>query len=51
MRRGGAGDDLRRQPEFKFPIEGGRAKQPKEAAAKAKETAAPAKAKARRKSA
>jgi DNA end-binding protein Ku len=44
-------DDLRRQPEFKFPIEGGKAKQPKETAAKAKETAAPAKAKARRKSA
>ena len=26
-------DDLRRQPQFKFPIEGGKAKQPKVAAA------------------
>jgi DNA end-binding protein Ku len=46
----GKPDDLRRQPEFKFPIEGGKAKQPKVAAAKV--TAAPAsKAKAKRKSA
>ncbi len=28
-------DDLRRQPQFKFPIEGGKAKQPKAAAAPA----------------
>ncbi len=38
-------DDLRRQPQFKFPIEGGRSKQPKAAAAPA------AKAKPKRKSA
>jgi DNA end-binding protein Ku len=38
-------DDLRRQPQFKFPIEGGKAKQPKAAAAPA------AKAKPKRKSA
>jgi DNA end-binding protein Ku len=38
-------DDLRRQPQFKFPIEGGRARQPKVAAAPA------AKAKPKRKSA
>jgi DNA end-binding protein Ku len=38
-------DDLRRQPQFKFPIEGGKAKQPKAAAAPAP------RAKAKRKSA
>jgi DNA end-binding protein Ku len=41
----GKPDDMRRQPQFKFPIEGGKAKQPKEAAAPAP------RAKARRKSA
>jgi hypothetical protein len=41
-------DDLRRQPQFKFPIEGGRGKESKQA----KVAAAPAsKAKAKRKSA
>jgi len=40
-------DDLRRQPQFKFPIEGGKTKQPKAAAA----PAASAKTKAKRKSA
>jgi DNA end-binding protein Ku len=45
--------DLQRQPQFKFPIEGGKAKQPKQAAA-SKQAAAPAtagKAKPKRKSA
>jgi DNA end-binding protein Ku len=47
----GKPDELRQQPQFKFPIEGGRSKQPKVAAA-AKNAAAPvAKAKAKRKSA
>jgi DNA end-binding protein Ku len=46
----GKPDELRRQPQFKFPIEGGRAKQPKAAAAP-KAGAAPAKAKPKRKSA
>jgi endoglucanase len=41
----GKQDDVRRQPQFKFPIEGGKAKQPKEAAAPAP------RAKAKRKSA
>ena len=41
----GKQEDLRRQPQFKFPIEGGKARQPKQAAA------ASAKAKAKRKSA
>jgi DNA end-binding protein Ku len=41
----GKQDDVRRQPQFKFPIEGGKAKQPKEAAAPA------SRAKAKRKSA
>ena len=41
----GKPDDLRRQPQFKFPIEGGKAKQPKAAAAPAP------RAKAKRKSA
>ena len=40
-------EDLRRQPQFKFPIEGGKAKQPKAAAA----PAASSKAKPKRKSA
>jgi DNA end-binding protein Ku len=46
-------DDIRRQPQFKFPIEGGKAKQPKAAsAAAAKAASAPAaKAKPKRKSA
>ena len=47
-------EDLRKQPQFKFPIEGGKAKQPKEAAApaaKSKAAAATAKAKPKRKSA
>ena len=43
----GKPDDLRRQPQFKFPIEGGKAKQPKAAAA----PAASSKAKPKRKSA
>jgi DNA end-binding protein Ku len=48
----GKPDDIRRQPEFKFPIEGGKAKQPKVTAAPAKTAAAPvAKAKPKRKSA
>jgi DNA end-binding protein Ku len=42
-------EDLRRQPQFKFPIEGGKAKQPKQAAAPA--PAPSSKAKPRRKSA
>lgn len=49
----GKTDDLRRQPQFKFPIEGGKARQPKQAVA-AKAAAAPVtagKAKAKRKSA
>jgi DNA end-binding protein Ku len=44
-------EDLRRQPQFKFPIEGGKAKQPKTAAAPAAKSAPAAKAKAKRKSA
>ena len=44
-------DELRRQPQFKFPIEGGKAKQPKTAAAPATKAAPAAKAKAKRKSA
>jgi DNA end-binding protein Ku len=45
-------DDLRRQPQFKFPIEGGKAKQPKVAAAPVSKVAAPvSKAKPKRKSA
>jgi len=43
----GKQDDLRRQPQFKFPIEGGKAKQPKAVAAPAPS----AKAKSKRKSA
>ena len=43
----GKPDELRRQPQFKFPIEGGKAKQPKAAAA----PAASSKAKPKRKSA
>jgi len=47
----GKPDDIRRQPQFKFPIEGGKAKLPKAAAAP-KVVAAPAsKAKGKRKSA
>jgi DNA end-binding protein Ku len=46
-------DDLRRQPQFKFPIEGGKTKQAKTAAepAKARDAAEPSKAKSKRKSA
>ena len=43
----GKPDDLRQQPQFKFPIEGGKAKQPKVAAAPAPSS----KAKPKRKSA
>ena len=43
----GKPDELRRQPQFKFPIEGGKSKQPKAAAA----PAASSKAKPKRKSA
>jgi DNA end-binding protein Ku len=46
LRGKGKSDDLRRQPQFKFPIEGGKAKQAKQAT-----TPAPAKAKAKRRSA
>jgi hypothetical protein len=44
-------DDLRKQPQFKFPIEGGRSKPAKEAAKAAAQPVAAAKPKARRKSA
>jgi DNA end-binding protein Ku len=44
-------EDLRRQPQFKFPIEGGKAKQPKTAAATAAKAAPATKAKSKRKSA
>jgi hypothetical protein len=44
-------EDLRRQPQFKFPIEGGKAKQPKTAAAPAAKATPATKAKAKRKSA
>jgi len=44
----GKPDELRRQPEFKFPIEGGKSKQPKVAASRAP---AASKTKAKRKSA
>ena len=43
----GKPDDLRQQPQFKFPIQGGKAKQPKAAA----QPTASSKAKAKRKSA
>ncbi len=44
-------DDLRKQPQFKFTIEGGKAKQPKTAAAPAAKATPATKAKAKRKSA
>jgi DNA end-binding protein Ku len=44
-------EDLRRQPQFKFPIEGGRAKQPKTAAAPVTKATPATKAKAKRKTA
>jgi len=46
-------DELRRQPQFKFPIEGGKTKRTKDAAepAKARDTAEPSKARPKRKSA
>jgi DNA end-binding protein Ku len=44
-------DDLRRQPQFKFPIEGGKARQPKQAAPKVAAPATAGKARAKRKSA
>jgi len=47
----GKQDDLRRQPQFKFPIEGGKAKQPKAASAAKATAASNSKAKAKRKSA
>jgi hypothetical protein len=47
----GKQDDLRRQPQFKFPIEGGKAKQPKVASAAKATAASNSKAKAKRKSA
>jgi len=49
--KGKKAEDIRRQPQFKFPIEGGRAKQPKEAATPTAKAAPAAKTKARRKSA
>jgi DNA end-binding protein Ku len=47
----GKPDELRRQPQFKFPIEGGKAKQPKAASAAKATAASNSKAKAKRKSA
>jgi DNA end-binding protein Ku len=44
-------EDVRRQPQFKFPIEGGKAKQPKVAAAPKVVAAPVSKGKAKRKSA
>jgi DNA end-binding protein Ku len=44
-------EDLRKQPQFKFPIEGGKAKQPKQAAAPAAKSAPVSKARPKRKSA
>ena len=44
-------EDLRKQPQFKFAIEGGKAKEPKTAAAPPTKAAPATKAKAKRKSA